>query len=163
MSPSYQAKMAVPFGVLGICTQAGRLTAIDFLPVDAGSSPPLDPFTAQVVERLSAWFEDPATVLDLPLELRGTPFQRRVWEVLKKIPTGCVMTYGELARKLATSSRAVGQACAANPVPIVVPCHRVVARGGAGGFNRGHTQAMLAIKEWLLTHERRRAEHLCRV
>lgn len=74
-----------------------------------------------------------------PLALRGTSFQQRVWASLRAIPRGQTRTYGEIARELGTSARAVGGACRANPALILVPCHRVVASGGAGGF-AGHTE-----------------------
>ena len=87
---------------------------------------------------------------ELDLDLRGTPFQRAVWDEMQRIPFGRTTTYGELARRLGRpgASRAVGHACGANPVPIVVPCHRVVAREGLGGFSAG-----LQRKRALLAHE----------
>jgi AraC family transcriptional regulator of adaptative response/methylated-DNA-[protein]-cysteine methyltransferase len=77
---------------------------------------------------------------DVPLDVRGSQFQRRVWAALRRIPRGETRTYSEIARSVgdASAARAVGRACAANPTPIVVPCHRVVAKdGGLGGFARG--------------------------
>jgi methylated-DNA-[protein]-cysteine S-methyltransferase len=88
--------------------------------------------------------------------MAGTPFQRRVWHALRRIPSGCTRSYGELARELGSSARAVGGACRRNPIPIVVPCHRVIAAGGgAGGFMGQRSGDALAIKTWLLDHERR--------
>ena len=92
----------------------------------------------------------------LPLETGGTDFQRRVWNALQRIPAGKVLSYGELARKLKTGPRAVGNACRANPIPVVIPCHRVVAANGKGGFMGKTGGKALAIKDWLLTHERGR-------
>jgi methylated-DNA-[protein]-cysteine S-methyltransferase len=88
-----------------------------------------------------------------PLRLSGTPFQRRVWARLRQIPPGATRTYGELARQLETSPRAVGGACRANPVALFVPCHRVVAASGAGGFYGQSTGRWPAIKRWLLARE----------
>ena len=80
---------------------------------------------------------------------------QRVWQALKQIPAGESICYGELAKQLGTSARAVGNACRANPLPIVVPCHRVVSASGLGGF-MGQTQgAELTVKQWLLKHEQR--------
>lgn len=154
MSGRHQARLATPFGMVGIETESGRLAAIDFLPAKTPPLPPRDPFTAEVVRQLTAWFADARFVFDLPIEPGGTPFQRRVWQALQDIPRGAVLTYGELARALHTSARAVGQACGANPIPVVIPCHRVVARSGPGGFMHQRAGEALAIKDWLLRHER---------
>lgn len=95
----------------------------------AGSDAALD----ALAERVAALVETPAKTLDVPLDMRGTPFQRDVWRALRAIPPGATTTYGELAARLGrpTSARAVGAACGANPLAIVVPCHRVIARDGA--------------------------------
>jgi O-6-methylguanine DNA methyltransferase len=94
----------------------------------------------------------PAFAFGLPLRPAGTTFQRRVWEQISAIPTGRTHTYGEVAKNLKNAPRAVGQACGANPYPIVVPCHRVVATsGGLGGFARERGGFLLDVKRWLLT------------
>ena len=86
--------------------------------------------------------------------MRGTPFQRRVWQALRGIPSGSTCSYGELAHELGSSARAVGGACRRNPIPIVVPCHRVAAAaGGVGGFMGQRDGEALTIKQWLLDHE----------
>jgi methylated-DNA-[protein]-cysteine S-methyltransferase len=104
---------------------------------------------------LRAYFADPAADLS-GIERAsgvGTAFQHRVWRALRTIPPGQVRTYGELARSLASGPRAVGNAARANPWPVVVPCHRLVASQGLGGYG-GATQGRgLAIKRWLLAHE----------
>ena len=107
----------------------------------------------RVVEQIMAYCQSPQRMFDLPLELEGTEFQQGVWRALLTIPPGQVKTYGELARELKTSPRAVGNACRQNPVPLIIPCHRVVAKQGIGGFG-GVTQGrVLAIKQQLLRHE----------
>jgi methylated-DNA-[protein]-cysteine S-methyltransferase len=83
----------------------------------------------------------------------GTPFQRRVWQRLSAIPAGETLTYGALARELGTSARAVGGACRTNPIPLVIPCHRVVATNGLGGYSGERGGDWLAKKRWLLAHE----------
>jgi methylated-DNA-[protein]-cysteine S-methyltransferase len=103
--------------------------------------------------QLNEYFESRATDFDLPLALQGTLFQRRLWAELIRIPFGQTRTYGEIARLLGSSPRAVGQACRANPCPIVVPCHRVVAIKGLGGFSGDTSGRKLAVKRWLLDHE----------
>lgn len=98
------------------------------------------------------YFEDPRTSFaDLPLDLKGTGFQLEVWRALRAIPSGSTLTYQELARRLGRpqAARAVGRACGANPLPLIVPCHRVIAADGSlGGYSSG-----LARKRWLLEHE----------
>ncbi len=145
--------MASPVGPLGIhCTAAGRLKAIELLASGRPlHSPP--PHARPAWEALAAYFRDPREVPEVPLELAGTDFQHRVWTALGRIPPGEVLTYGELARQLGTAPRALGQACRANPVPILVPCHRVVAATGRGGYAGATGGRLLAIKRWLLAHE----------
>ena len=147
--------MSAPFGVLGIRTQDGFLTGLDFLPPGTPTlSPRRDTVTHLVCVQLLAYFDNPGYRFDLPLRLAGTRHQLRVWEALRDIPRGRPVTYGELARKLGSAARAVGQACGRNPVPVVVPCHRVISASGAlGGFMGGTADGPLAIKRWLLSHE----------
>ena len=89
----------------------------------------------------------------MPLLVEGTPFQRRLWEALCEIPRGKTLTYGELARRLGGEARAIGQACGDNRLPIVIPCHRVVAANGLGGFAHATGGYLLEAKRWLLAHE----------
>ena len=102
---------------------------------------------------LARYFRDGRAGLELPLAPAGTPFQHRVWQALRAIPPGSTRTYGELARELGTSARAIGGACRANPCLIAVPCHRVVARDSLGGFAGERGGKRLAVKRWLLRHE----------
>ena len=110
--------------------------------------------TAAICKQLESYLQDPKTALDLPLSLHGTAFQQRVWRAMRAIPPGSTLTYGELAQQLDSGPRAVANACGANPIPVVIPCHRVVAHNGLGGFMQGRVQSSLAIKQWLLSHER---------
>ena len=89
----------------------------------------------------------------LPLLIEGTQFQRRLWDALCAIPRGRTLTYGEMARKLGGEARAVGQACGDNKLPIVIPCHRVVAAAGIGGFSHSTGGYLIEAKRWLLMHE----------
>ena len=111
----------------------------------------------QVVKALEDYFGGkPASFEDLPLDLEGSPFHLRVWQELQKIPPGETISYQEMARRLGNpqASRAVGQACGANPIPLIIPCHRVIASNGAlGGFSSG-----LERKRWLLAHEKANLE-----
>lgn len=150
---SYDAVIAVPFGLIGIRMRGEALAAVDLKPQATRSAPPLSAAAREVASILERYFQDPAFTPSFALDTGGTPFQRRVWNALQKIPPGTTITYGELADKLGTSARAVGGACRENPVPVVVPCHRVVASGGAGGFMGRRSGPALDIKSWLLSHE----------
>nr|VFK44850.1 MAG: methylated-DNA-[protein]-cysteine S-methyltransferase [Candidatus Kentron sp. TC]VFK47134.1 MAG: methylated-DNA-[protein]-cysteine S-methyltransferase [Candidatus Kentron sp. TC] len=108
---------------------------------------------ADAVEQLGRYFEDPEWRFELPLAPGGTPFQQRVWQALQSIPSGETISYGTLAARLGTCARAVGNACRGNPIPIIIPCHRVVGVRGPGGFMGSRAGEPLAIKKWLLTHE----------
>ncbi len=150
---AYQAKLKVPFGVLGIRCERDALTGIDFLPASAKPQPPATPFTKKVCEELEAYLADPDFHFTLPLKASGTLHQNKVWQAMRAIPCGEVRTYGDLAAELHSSPRAVGQACGNNPIPIVIPCHRVVGKAGLGGFMHHSGGDALDIKLWLLRHE----------
>jgi len=104
-------------------------------------------------EQLKRYFAAPQTGFDLPLQQQGTPYQQRVWRALQRIPSGKTLTYGQLAKRLHSSPRAIGNACRQNPLPLLVPCHRVVAASGLGGFAGETAGRPLALKRWLLEHE----------
>jgi methylated-DNA-[protein]-cysteine S-methyltransferase len=147
-----------PAGALRVHVARDRLAAVERLAGDPAPQPPeaLDPLAARAIAALRAWFADPAVVPDIPLAPAPTAFQARLRQALCAIPPGQVATYGELARMLGSSPRAVGAACGANPLPIVVPCHRVVAADGIGGYGgAGAAGDAVAFKRWLLEHERR--------
>ena len=151
--PPYQAIVAAPGFALGIACNDDEVTAIEFLPPQA-AVPPCTPLAAETADQIEAYLARPDFSFNLPLRPAGTPFQRRVWGAIAAIPLGQVATYGEVARRLANAPRAVGQACGANPYPLVVPCHRVIATGGGlGGFNRQGGGLLLDVKRWLLRHE----------
>lgn len=150
----YHAVIAAPFGRLGVRVTAGRLTSVDFLSARAPLVRARDAFTRRVCRELRTYFANPRHRLRLPLRLEGSEHQCRVWRALGHIAAGEVRSYGELARQLRSSPRAVGGACRTNPVPIVVPCHRVVGAGGLGGFMGRRGGRALQIKRWLLAHER---------
>lgn len=117
------------------------------------------PLAAETMRQLKAWADDPRHRFDLPLAPAPTPFQRRFRAALCAVPLGEVVTYGELARQLASAPRAVGGACGANPLMIVVPCHRVVAANGIGGYGRDpEGGSAVEFKRWLLDREREMAD-----
>jgi methylated-DNA-[protein]-cysteine S-methyltransferase len=140
---------------LGACFTGDALTCLDFLPADVPASTRLDARTRQLARELDAYWHNPAHSFDVLFVPSGTPFQLRVWHALMAIPPGHPTTYGTLANRLGTAARAVGQACGANPLPILIPCHRVVAAYGLGGFMHSASGTPLDVKTWLLAHERR--------
>jgi len=153
-SREYQAVVALSGFALGIRCDDDWITGIDFLP-EQEEVAPQTPLAAEAVRQLRAWRDDPRFAFGLPLRPAGTLFQRRVWATIAAIPFAETRTYGEVAKSLKNAPRAVGQACGANPYPVVVPCHRVVAAGGGlGGFGKQDDGAALDIKRWLLAHER---------
>lgn len=150
---AYQAKIKIPCAVLGIRTLEESLSGVDFLPLHETLLMPGDDFTRRVCDQIAAYVRDPDFHFDVPLRLCGTPHQGKVWQALRAIPRGQALTYGVLARQLGSSPRAVGVACGDNPIPLFIPCHRVVAKNGAGGFMHRADGAPLGIKQWLLRHE----------
>lgn len=147
-----EAIIAAPFGAVAIETVGDRLTALRLLP----ARPPVAPTTAlgaAAKAQLERYFEDAAFPFDLPLEVVGSPFQRRVWAAIASIPCGQTRRYGDLAAELDAPARAVGQACGDNRLPLVIPCHRVIGATGIGGFAHSRGGFALTVKRWLLEHE----------
>jgi methylated-DNA-[protein]-cysteine S-methyltransferase len=138
---------------VAVRTRDGCVTDIAYLPPSAPLLSPQNALAERAARQLESYRSDPDTVFDLPLAIDGTPFQRRLWAALCEIPRGRTLTYGELARRLAAEPRAVGQACGDNRLPIVIPCHRVVAANGIGGFAHATRGYLLEAKRWLLAHE----------
>jgi methylated-DNA-[protein]-cysteine S-methyltransferase len=149
----YQARLAAPFATLGIGAANGQVVAIDYLPRSVSPMEPVNALAREVCAQLRAYLQDPRFRFDLPLKPTGTAFQNQVWQAIREIPCGGAATYSDLAWQLGSGAQAVGQACAANRVPMVIPCHRVVAKHGLGGFMRAQTGDPLIIKGWLLAHE----------
>jgi methylated-DNA-[protein]-cysteine S-methyltransferase len=141
-----------PLGRLSLFEEDGALTALDF----GGKKSAGEPTTLllQAKRQLDAYFAGKRHDFDLMLAPRGSPFERRVWQLMTEIRYGETRSYGELARALAAAPRAVGQACGRNPLPILIPCHRVLAAGGAlGGYSGGagvETKRRLLILEGAL-------------
>lgn len=156
-SRDFNAIWPGPLGSIGVRVDDDYVLALERL--ESGPGKDADhPLAAETVRQLAAWFDDPAREFSLPLAPARTPFQRRFRELLCSVPAGEVRTYGELARALRSAPRAVGGACRANPLPLVVPCHRVVAANGIGGFGGDWGEgSAVAYKQQLLDLERRLA------
>jgi methylated-DNA-[protein]-cysteine S-methyltransferase len=150
---SYQAKFPAPFAVLGIRAAGEKLIGIDYLPRGAATLDPVSRFAERVCRQIERYLGDPAYEFDLAFDYRGSRFQCRVWRAIRAIPSGSTLTYRDVARGLGTAPRPVGGACGANRIPLVIPCHRVVASGGIGGFMHARRGPGIEIKRWLLKHE----------
>jgi len=152
--PTYAAKLRTPFAVLGIRTDAGAITDIEYLSLREREHAPSNAVAERACRQLGRYLADPQWRFTLPLAPSGSAFRRRVWDALTAIPVGESRTYGELARRLHTAPRAVGGACGANPIALVIPCHRVVgSQGSLGGFMGVTAGDPIKIKRWLLMHE----------
>jgi methylated-DNA-[protein]-cysteine S-methyltransferase len=149
----FAARLPTPFAVLGIRTAGELLTGIEYLPRDVATLAPVNKLATKVCGQIERYLDDPEYKFDLPFEAAGTDFQRRVWRAISGIPCGRTLTYLGVARKIGSAPRAVGGACGANKLPLVIPCHRVVASGGIGGFMHARGGEPIAIKQWLLKHE----------
>ncbi len=150
------AWFAVPFGWVRAVVRHGRMHGVEVLPksvIATGDQAPNDPVLTAFSRQLAHYLDRPATGFRLPLEFGGTPFQRRIWQALSDIPPGQTETYARLAKRLGSGSRAVAGACKANPLAIIIPCHRVVSTHGLGGYCGQREGSWLDIKRWLLAHE----------
>lgn len=148
-----EAVIDSPIGRVGIRYRDGALCGIDFLNRESALLRPKEDDVVEVVAQLERYFDNSTWHFDLPLRRAGTPFQQRVWQSMQQIPTGETRSYGQIADSLKSSPRAVGNACRANPCPIVVPCHRIIGANGLGGFAGQTSGDKMDIKRWLLTFE----------
>ena len=150
----FDVVVAFPKMKVAVKTRGERVAEILYLPLSAPTAQPSNPLAEKAARQLERYREDPDTRFELPLAIEGTPFQRSLWEALCGIPRGKTLTYGALARRLGAPARAIGQACGDNRLPIVIPCHRVVAANGIGGFAHATRGYLIEAKRWLLAHER---------
>jgi methylated-DNA-[protein]-cysteine S-methyltransferase len=140
--------VASPVGTLTLTEENERLLRLDWNGSPGGEETPL---LREARRQLEAYFARRLRTFDLPLALAGTPFRRAVWAAMQRIPYGETRSYGELAMELGSAPRAIGGACGKNPIPIIVPCHRILASGRRlGGYSSGSGGAS---KRFLLTIE----------
>ena len=154
---TFDAVIRFPKMNVAVATRDGCVSEIRYLPASVPIKSPSSALGALAAGQLSAYLHNPDTKFDLPLLIEGTPFQKQLWDALCEIPRGRTLTYGELARRLGAARvamrRAIGQACGDNRLPIVIPCHRVVAANGIGGFAHSTSGYLIEAKRWLLMHE----------
>jgi len=124
--------IASSVGRLTLEEEAGAIVAIHWGDGPAGNGSPL---LAEAARQLDAYFAGGLKNFDLPLRPAGTAFERGVWDAMQDIPYGATRSYGDLASATHSAPRAVGRACGRNPIPIVIPCHRVLGKGWMGGYS----------------------------
>ena len=136
-----------PVGDITVFEEDGAIVALEWgwVPDQAPS-----PVLQRAREQLDAYFDGTLTAFDLPVAPAGTPYRRLIWQVLCDIPYGETRSYLAIANQTSSSARSVGQANKHNPVPLIIPCHRVVATSGIGGYSGGDG---LPTKRWLLALE----------
>ncbi len=143
-----QISLHSPFGDLSLSEDDGAIVALDW---GWGRDQCTTPLLKEAARQLHAYFDGVLKKFDLPLNPYGSSFEKNVWRQMCKIPYGGVLRYGEVAKKLGSSARAVGTACGRNPIPIIIPCHRIVAASGLGGYSGaggGETKvALLRIED----------------
>jgi len=142
-----QLSLHTPAGSITVSEEDGAIVSLDW---GWGRDQTETPLLRRARDELHAYFDGERYRFDLPLRPAGSPYRQRVWQALCAIPYGAVRTYAQIAREAGGSARAVGGANAANPIPILIPCHRVVATGGIGGYSGGDG---LATKRLLLAIE----------
>lgn len=159
----YSLTLPSPLGSLTVFATSQAIVKLDWggrgahkasWSADAATPPDAQALLDEAARQLAAYFADGKTRFDLPLDPAGTPFQRAVWDFMLAIPAGRTRSYGEAAAAVGsgtTDARAVGSACGANPIPVIIPCHRILAAGGEAGGYSG--KGGLETKRWLLRHE----------
>ena len=151
--PVLDATVRWPLGVLGIVLDHHAISRLLFLDEDTPEVNPRGTAAKRAVAAVKSYLTNPGKKLRVDIDLQGTEFQQSVWRALRQLKPGEVISYGALAKRLGSGARAVGNACRHNPVPVLVPCHRVVAKNSMGGFSGKQTGLMMDIKTWLLAHE----------
>ena len=149
----YDVVLRFPKMNVAVATRDGCVSEIRYLPSSVPVKAATNPLAERAAGQLTDYLKNPDTRFDLPLLIEGTEFQKQLWNALCEIPRGKTLTYGELAKRLGAEARAIGQACGDNRLPIVIPCHRVVAANGIGGFAHRTDGYLIEAKRWLLMHE----------
>lgn len=142
-----------PIGSLCITAIYNSITHIDLFYRDIPYQQNPTLILLNAANQLTRYFNNPKHIFNLPLNPQGTKFQQKVWEILQTIPPGTTKTYSEIARQLNSSPRTIGNACRQNPIPIIIPCHRVIARNSLGGYAGKQQGRFVALKKWLLMRE----------
>lgn len=149
----YDVTVEFPKFKVGVTTRDGVVTSLKYLPLSSPSIASKSELARRAERQLEGYRRDPDTAFDLPVVIEGTELQKAVWQAMCAIPRGKTRTYGDLAREIGADPRDIGQCCGDNRLPLVIPCHRIVAADGIGGFARATNGYLLETKRWLLMHE----------
>ncbi len=149
----YQAVLNTPVGKLGIHTSETHLLEINFLPETTEVKQACNFVAELTCDQLNQYFKDPHWQFELPCDLKLTPYQNKVLDILCLIPVGETRDYTTVAKACQSGPRAVGGVCRINPIPIVIPCHRVIAKSHIGGYGGAVQGPGIIKKQWLLAHE----------
>ncbi|MFK7816697.1 MAG: methylated-DNA--[protein]-cysteine S-methyltransferase [Gammaproteobacteria bacterium] len=143
-----------PIGKIAVDYQDDFVTGVQQVADQVRAVSKKDPFVIEIQKQFSAYFSGELKEFNLPfLFKQGTDYQLRVWDQIRKISFGSTITYGEIAKKIKSGPRAVGNACRRNQLLLLVPCHRVVSAAGLGGFMGDSDGSLVQRKQWLLEHE----------
>ena len=149
----YDLTVEFPKFKVGVATRDGAVTQLKYLPLSAASISPMNDVAKRAERQLQGYRSDANAAFDLPVVVDGTELQRAVWQAMCAIPRGKTRTYGDLAKELGADPREIGQACGDNRLPLLIPCHRIVAADGIGGFAHATSGYLIEVKRWLLMHE----------
>ncbi|WP_323763244.1 MULTISPECIES: methylated-DNA--[protein]-cysteine S-methyltransferase [Roseobacteraceae] len=142
-----ERSLTTPLGPVTLEARDGAITALHWRCGEAND----DPLLVEAERQLTAYFAGRSEDFDLPFAPQGTDLTLRTCAALQAIPFGETRTYGDLAAELNVPAQAIGQACGANPIPVLIPCHRILGANGLGGFS---AKGGVETKVWLLRHER---------
>ena len=149
----YDVTVDFPKFKVGVAVRDGVVTQLKYLPPSFVPVSSNNDLAERAARQLEAYKRDPNSRFDLPVIIEGTELQKAVWQAMCAIPRGKTRTYGDLARELGADARNIGQCCGDNRLPLVIPCHRIVAADGIGGFAHATSGYLLEVKRWLLMHE----------
>jgi methylated-DNA-[protein]-cysteine S-methyltransferase len=149
----YDVTVEFPKFKVGVAVRDGVVTQLKYLPLSAPTISPGNELAKRAERQLEGYKRDPNSTFDLPVVIEGSDLQKAVWKAMCAIPRGKTRTYGDLARELGADPRDIGQCCGDNRLPLVIPCHRIVAADGIGGFAHATSGYLLEAKRWLLMHE----------
>ena len=143
----YSATLPTPVGPLTVTSNGTAITCVTW---SGPESHDRRPELAEALSQLGAYFAGNLKDFDLPLAVEAPAFQVSVCDVMQSIPFGETLTYGDIAKRLGVPAQAVGQACGGNPIPVIIPCHRVLGATSLGGYSG---EGGVDTKVWLLRHE----------